>query len=115
MPPAELEALLITHPKIADAGVIGVYDESQATELPRAYVVPKSSLQGLGEEDRASLCEEIVSWVEGKTSNHKRLRGGVRLLEKIPKSGSGKILRKDLRQMALEEEAAGKSPQSGAS
>jgi 4-coumarate--CoA ligase len=39
VPPAELESLLLTHPLISDVAVIGIYDEEEATELPRAYVV----------------------------------------------------------------------------
>ncbi|KAM7194445.1 putative 4-coumarate--CoA ligase [Naviculisporaceae sp. PSN 640] len=88
--PAELEALLITHPGILDAAVIGV--EGEGTEVPRAYVVPV---------DRKGITEnEIVEWVSEQVSNYKRIRGGVVFLDAIPKSPSGKILRKDLRELA---------------
>ncbi|KAK3318229.1 hypothetical protein B0H66DRAFT_556539 [Apodospora peruviana] len=92
--PAELEALLITHPKIMDAAVIGV--DAKNTEVPRAYVVTV--------DPKAVTAEEIVEWVAKQVSNHKRLRGGVVFLSAIPKSPSGKILRKDLRQLAKQEE-----------
>lgn len=96
MPPAELEALLLTHPGIVDSGVIGVYDDSQATELPRAYIVPASG--GFASKaDKAAFEGEIAEWVKDKVAPHKRLRGGVVAIEVIPKSPSGKILRKDLR------------------
>ena len=49
--------------------------------------------------------QEIIDWVAGQVANHKRLRGGVVFLEAIPKSASGKILRKELR--ALAKKAAG--------
>ena len=57
--PAELEALLLTHPKIADVGVVGVPDYS-AGELPRAFVVLK--------ENVSCSEEEIKHFVAGKTS-----------------------------------------------
>ncbi|KAK3900214.1 putative acyl-coenzyme A synthetase [Staphylotrichum tortipilum] len=94
--PAELEALLVSHPKILDAAAIGV--DSNDTEVPRAYVVA---------DPKQVTAEEIIEWVAGQVSNHKRLRGGVVFLPAIPKSPSGKILRKDLR--ALAKKQAGKS------
>ena len=87
--PAELEALLLSHPKINDAAVIGVYDHSQATEVPRAFVVKEPGCD--------ISAPEIVNFVQDNLANHKRLRGGVVLVEIIPKSASGKILRKELR------------------
>ncbi|KAJ6499277.1 hypothetical protein C8R45DRAFT_110239 [Mycena sanguinolenta] len=90
--PAELEALLISHPHILDAGVIGVYDEQLATEVPRAYVVADQSVIS---------AKAIQDFVKSRLASHKQLRGGVEFLAAIPKSPSGKILRKDLRVMAL--------------
>lgn len=100
VPPAELEALLLSHDKIADAAVIGILSPSDGNELPRAYVVPVS---GLKKEEVSILPKEIASWVESRVANYKRLRGGVVLVEMIPKTASGKILRKDLREMAKRE------------
>lgn len=57
----------------------------------RAYIVP-------GNKDLSS--EAVAKWVEGKVANHKKLRGGVVIVEAIPKSPSGKILRKVLREQA---------------
>lgn len=87
--PAELEALLLSHPKILDAAVIGVAGAD--TEVPRAYVVA---------DPKAISAEDIAAWVGSQVANHKKVRGGVFFLAAIPKSPSGKILRKDLRELA---------------
>lgn len=104
VPPAELEALLLNHPKVADAAVIAYPSPAEATELPRAYVVPKSGLGALSNQaDKDAFAAEVAEWIKGKVANHKQLRGGVVLIEAIPKSPSGKILRKDLRAMTKKE------------
>lgn len=99
VPPAELEALLLSHDKVADVAVIGVWSKAQATELPRAYIVPADPV-----DSPEAFQKEISKWVEGKVANYKNLRGGVVLIDAIPKSPSGKILRKDLRALVKEEE-----------
>lgn len=75
-----------------DAAVIGVPEaDGYGNELPRAYVVA----------ERAKIDEAtIMAFVKSNTANHKQLRGGVIWLDAIPKTPSGKILRKDLRDMA---------------
>jgi acyl-CoA synthetase (AMP-forming)/AMP-acid ligase II len=87
VPPAELEALLIAHPDIADVAVIGVEDE-EAGELPKAFVV-RTPGSDLTENDvKAYVAEHVASYKK------------VRLVEftnEIPKSASGKILRRLLR------------------
>ena len=89
--PAELEALLISPLNIDDAAVIGVPDEKSG-ELPKAFVVPKGDISPEG----------VVEFVAERVAPHKKLRGGVEFVDKIPKSASGKILRKDLRKRELE-------------
>lgn len=85
--PAVLEAVLLTHPRVADAAVIGVLDED-GQEIPKAFVV----IQG-GEE----LTEdEVMQFVTTKVAPHEKIRR-VEFIELIPKSTAGKILRKDLR------------------
>ena len=102
--PAELEGKLMDHPLINDVAVISVYNKDQETEVPRAYVV---HAKGKGGDEDA---QEIVKWMDGKVANHKKLRGGVRFIEEIPKSASGKILRRLLKdKVKQEEESSGKS------
>jgi len=98
VPPAELEGILLSHSNVMDAAVIGVYDKDQATELPRAYIVPKD---GLGKTEAEA--RDITDWLGGKVAHHKKLRGGVRFVDEIPKSVSGKILRRLLKVKAQEE------------
>uniref|UniRef100_A0ABM0MT63 4-coumarate--CoA ligase 1-like n=1 Tax=Saccoglossus kowalevskii TaxID=10224 RepID=A0ABM0MT63_SACKO len=85
--PAELEALLLTHPQIQDVAVIGIPDDD-AGELPKAFIVPKT--------DQITV-REVIKFVEETVSPHKRLRGGVQFVEEVPKSASGKILRRVLK------------------
>ncbi|KAF2177200.1 4-coumarate-CoA ligase-like protein [Zopfia rhizophila CBS 207.26] len=95
--PAELEAVLLSHPDILDAAVIGVETEDGTNEVPRAYVV--------ADQKRISG-EQIKGFVKRNVASHKQLRGGVVFLDAIPKSPAGKILRKDLRILAKREKGA---------
>ncbi|KAE9975678.1 hypothetical protein BLS_002486 [Venturia inaequalis] len=92
--PAELEAHLLTHPHVADCAVIPVPDD-RAGEVPKAYVV-KSAHIGLEDSDRL-IMRHISKHVENHKSRHKWLKGGVEFIDVIPKSPSGKILRRLLR------------------
>ncbi|KAK6436690.1 hypothetical protein LTR95_007111 [Oleoguttula sp. CCFEE 5521] len=98
VPPAELEGLLASNPNIADVAVIGIYREDLASEVPLAYVVPS---KGTGSPE---LEKEIVDWLAAKVANHKKLRGGVKFTDEIPKSASGKILRRMLKVKWQEEQ-----------
>lgn len=82
--PAELEAILLTHPAIADAAVIPRPDD-EAGEIPKAYVVLKSAAEG----------EEILTFVAAQVAPFKKIRL-IEFIDKIPKSASGKILRRVL-------------------
>jgi acyl-coenzyme A synthetase/AMP-(fatty) acid ligase len=84
----------LTHPYVADVTVIGVPDDA-AGEVPKAYVV-KSNNVGLEDSDIA-VKREIQRHVEKEKSRHKWLKGGVEFIDVIPKSASGKILRRLLR------------------
>lgn len=94
VPPAELEALLISHSAIEDAAVIGVPD-ARAGELPKAFVVKKAN-EEITEE-------EIMKYIEERVAPHKNLRGGVEFIDKIPRSLSGKILRRELKEKVTAE------------
>ncbi|RKP27641.1 hypothetical protein SYNPS1DRAFT_32405 [Syncephalis pseudoplumigaleata] len=100
--PAELEAILQTHEAIADAAVVPVQSEALATELPRAYVALKPSHVG------AVTAEEVAQYVAQHVAPHKQLRGGVEFLDVVPRSPSGKILRKLLRGQANEKKPLAK-------
>ena len=101
--PASLEDLLRKHAGVLDAAVIGVPDE-EAGELPRAYVVTS---------DADITAEELAEFVNSRVNVLSRLRGGVRIVEAIPKSATGKTLRRELRAMAEREIAERESAESG--
>jgi 4-coumarate--CoA ligase len=89
--PAELEALLLTNDLVADAAVIQVEDEASG-ELPRAYIVLKDK-----EMDEETTREDIYEWVKERVAPYKRLDGGIAFIDVIPKTASGKILRRVFR------------------
>jgi len=90
--PAELEALLVGHPAVADAAVVPKPDE-EAGEVPKAYVVLRGETTG----------EELMAYVAERVAPYKRVRE-VEVVDEIPKSPSGKILRRVL----VERERAGR-------
>ena len=92
--PAELEAHILTHPTVADVAVIAVPDE-RAGEVPKAFVVKAAGI-GL-EENEKLLRRKIQRHVEQHKAKHKWLKGGVEFVDAVPKSASGKILRRMLR------------------
>lgn len=98
VPPAELEGLLVSHPDIDDAAVIGIYNEDEATEVPRAYIVLRQGVQKTREMEHV-----ITQWLSERVAGHKRLRGGIRFIPQVPKSAAGKILRRILSDAAKEE------------
>jgi len=94
--PSELEDLLLHHPHVVDAAVCSIYDDEQATELPLAYVSLKPDLVRLAQGPKQNVLDEIRTWVDGQVAGYKKLRGGVFHLQELPKTPTGKILRKDL-------------------
>jgi acyl-CoA synthetase (AMP-forming)/AMP-acid ligase II len=86
--PAELEALLLTHPGVTDVAVVGVVHNVSGEEIPKAFVVRKRGV-GLSKG-------EVIDFVAQKVAPYKKIRQ-VEFIDKIPKSSTGKILRKDLR------------------
>ncbi len=88
VPPAELEAVLLGHPGIADAAVIGVQDSESGEEVPKAFVVKQPS---------ADLsADEVMTYVAGLVAPYKKVRQ-VEFIDVVPKSSAGKILRRELR------------------
>lgn len=95
----ELEGILMDNQNINDVAVIGVDLKEEHTEAPRAYIVPAPGVK----RDEVTA-QEIIKWMDGKVAYYKKLRGGVRFVDEIPKSAAGKILRRVLKDKAREEE-----------
>ncbi|PYH95648.1 acetyl-CoA synthetase-like protein [Aspergillus ellipticus CBS 707.79] len=91
--PVEIEAVLLQHPNVCDVGVIGVAVNED--EGPRAYIQtsPKTTV----------TAAEIYELVSEKLPPYKRLSGGLSFIEKIPRNASGKVLRSDLRLLAIQD------------
>jgi 4-coumarate--CoA ligase len=106
--PAEIEGLLIEHPEVLEAAVVGVPEPSASdhkdehdsdavamSEVPRAYVVRmlKSSISA----------DTVKDFVKDRLAQYKQLRGGVVFVDELPKNALGKILRRELRDKAVAE------------
>ncbi|KPI08890.1 4-coumarate--CoA ligase [Actinobacteria bacterium OK074] len=103
--PAELEALLIAHPLVADAAVIGTHDE-HGNEVPHAYVVRHRTATG-----PTGLTEgEALMHVAERVAPYKRVRR-VTFVDEIPRAASGKILRRELRKRRDAEDAKERGPE----
>jgi acyl-CoA synthetase (AMP-forming)/AMP-acid ligase II len=99
--PPELEGVLLSHPQIIDAAVIGVKGmpgQGAEVECPRAYVVRRP-----GEAGKKLREEEVKQWCGTRLAKYKELTGGVVFVDAIPKNASGKILKRILRDMAKDE------------
>ncbi|SPO23470.1 related to 4-coumarate-CoA ligase [Ustilago trichophora] len=105
VPPSELEALMFKEDRVGDCAVLGVPD-AEGTELPWAFVVlnPKTKEEIGDDEDKKKQTEkELLAFVnERVNANYKKLRG-LTWLDALPKSASGKILKKDIRAMVEQE------------
>ncbi len=82
--PAELEAVLLAHPAVADVGVVR-YPDDDAGEIPKAFVVARAPVEA----------DELMAWVAERVAPYKKVRM-VEFIDVIPKSPSGKILRREL-------------------
>ncbi|PYI07073.1 adenylate-forming enzyme AfeA [Aspergillus sclerotiicarbonarius CBS 121057] len=90
--PAEIEAVLLTHPEIDDAAILGVQSSDKGAEVPRAFVVKSASATNLTADD-------VYQFARTRLVGYKALDGGVVFVTEIPRTVSGKILRTKLAQM----------------
>ena len=88
--PAEVEAVLLEHPAVRECGVVGRPD-SAAGEIPVAFVALRESFSGCGK-----LGEELCAFVAERLTTYKQPRQ-VHFVDSIPKTASGKVLRRELR------------------
>lgn len=95
--PPELEGVLLSHPDIIDCAVIGVQFTRDESEFPRAYVVRRP-----GSDNRINE-EDVKKFLAERLIYYKRLDGGVVFMDAIPKTASGKILKRSLREQASKE------------
>jgi long-chain acyl-CoA synthetase len=87
--PAEVEAVLCEHPAVADAGVIGRANE-EAGEIPKAFVQLRPNAQ--------ATADELIAFVKERIADYKRVRE-IEFIEKVPRTASGKILRRELAEL----------------
>ena len=90
VPPAELEEVFRSHPSVEEVGVIGV-PHQRFGEVPKAFVVLKKGSQATE--------KELDEFLTGKVSEFKRCLGGIKFINELPKTQSGKILRRELREL----------------
>ncbi len=117
--PAELEAILLSHPQIFGAAVIGVPLSDGTGEVPRAYVVRKPTMEAeaaasyglIGEKPVGE--EEVKAYLAARLAKYKALAGGVQFVDEIPRNASGKALKFKLREMMNEIKHGGAPTGSG--
>ena len=98
--PAEIEAVLLRHPDIDDAAVIGLPGSDEKGELIMAFVVRRQHPQDHEERTAAPTVseEDVHEWIKQRLTRYKWLTGGVKFVDIVPKTASGKILRKILKE-----------------
>ncbi|KAJ5372479.1 hypothetical protein N7517_004485 [Penicillium concentricum] len=96
--PLELEEILVRHPRVKEAAVHGVWSERNATDLLRAYIVSETPL-GKSGRDAEEAARSIAEFVASQVAGYKQLKGGVVFVDSLPKSPTGKLLRRLLKDM----------------
>jgi acyl-coenzyme A synthetase/AMP-(fatty) acid ligase len=96
--PSDIENVLMSHPKVSDCAAIGVYSPEHTTELPRVYVHLID-----GEKYSEQMQQELLEYANSRLPDYMRLRGGVVIVDDFPRTASGKIQRRVLRQNAKNE------------
>ena len=94
MIPSELEGKIQEHPAVDDCCVVSRWDDAQATELPVAFVVLRPNMS---RAEKLAAPENITKWLNPKVAAHKRMRGGIYVVDNIARNPSGKILRRIMR------------------
>jgi acyl-coenzyme A synthetase/AMP-(fatty) acid ligase len=93
--PAELEDILLHHQAVADAAVVSTINTDLQTEVPLAYIVLKNK-----QDEVEKTAMDIINHVKSRVIHYKQLRGGVIWTSSIPKTASGKIRKRELRDQA---------------
>ena len=92
------------HPQVVDCAVIGIPDE-RSGELPKAFVVLRG---GRYQNEIDAIIRDIHAHVDTTKASHKRLRGGIEVIDKIPRNATGKALRRQLRDQEARNKRASK-------
>ena len=90
--PTELEDILLGHPHVKDAAVIGVANEDLQTEVPLAYLVLQDSVH-----ETEAMAVSILGSLKERVAHYKHLRGGIVWIPQVPKSAAGKVLKRELK------------------
>lgn len=93
MSPLELEEILVRHPLVKEVAVRGVWSERHSTDLLRAYVVTEKMLAKAG-QDAKEAAKSIAESLARQVAGYKQLKGGIVFVDSLPKSPTGKLLRR---------------------
>ncbi|KAL9539933.1 hypothetical protein MBANPS3_009978 [Mucor bainieri] len=93
--PGEIEGLLLKHPKVADCAVVGIFQAEVGVDLPRAYVVLVD-----GEPSSQALIDELQAFSDDQLPEKKRVHAGIVIVESLPRTSSGKVQRRLLKESA---------------
>lgn len=100
MSPLELEEILVRHSLVKEAAVHSVWSERNQTDLLRAYIVSESPLAKTGQHTEEAA-RSIAEFVARQVAGYKQLKGGVIFVNSLPKSPTGKLLRRLLKDIEI--------------